>query len=132
MSGGGARRVEVLAFNPGLMLDTGLVAGAAGRAAGAVAWALSPVLRCTPLGRLMRSAPASGADLAHVATAPLARAASSDDAATYYDGRRPHLTSSFSRSAVGARAAAALWRHSLRWAAVSPEELVGAGFSATT
>ena len=124
----GSRQIEVLAFNPGLMLDTGFATGVAGGVLGAVAWALSPVLRMTPLGRLMRSGPASGADLAHVASVP--SPLPPPGTAPFYDGREVKPSSEFSRSEAGARAAAELWRHSLRWAAVTPDELTAAGFPA--
>lgn len=104
----GGRRVEVAAFNPGLMLDTGLVSGVAGRAIGRLVWAVTPLLRCTPLGRFIRSAPASGADLAYVATAALPPAPSLP---RYFDGLKPAAASALARSGAGAQAAAELWRH---------------------
>lgn len=109
------------------MLDTGFAAGVVGSVLATVAWALTPVLYWTPMGRFLRSGPASGADLASVASVQRLPSRT----APYYDGHDLKLSSAFSRSEEGARAAADLWRHSLRWAAVTPAELAAAGFAAS-
>lgn len=110
------------------MLDTGFVAGIAGSGViGAVAWALSPLLRLSPFGRLMRSGQSSGADLGVVATLPTPLGPP-PGSAPYYDGRVQQPASAFATSEAGAQAAADLWRHSVRWAALTPSELAAAGF----
>jgi NAD(P)-dependent dehydrogenase (short-subunit alcohol dehydrogenase family) len=121
----GAGAIEVLAFNPGLMLDTGFVAGVAGSFMAKVARTLTPVLRRTRIGHLMRSGPMSGADLASIATSATLPAKT----AAYYDGPRLHPTSEFTRSMDGVtRCAPELWEHSMRWAGVTAEERAEAGF----
>ena len=115
----------MLAFNPGLMLDTGFVTGFAGGIVGFIARVLTPLLRILPIGRFIRSGPSSGIALAHLTTAsdlPVTSAA-------YYDGPALKLSSAFSRSHDGATVAQQdVWTHSLRWAAVTPEERAAAGF----
>jgi len=117
--------VRVLALNPGLMLDSSFATSSLGKL-GWVLYALSPLLRLTPLGRLMRPVALSGAVLAKVATGQLSGDAPSG---TYVDDGAPKAASAFARSLRGATALGPeLWAHSLAWAAVTPAELKGAGF----
>lgn len=110
------------------MLDTGFVAGIAGSGfIGAIAWGLSPLLRLTPFGRLLRSGPSSGADLGVLASLP-APLAPPPGVAPYYDGRVQQPASEFALSEAGAKAAVELWQHSLRWGEVTAAELAAAGF----
>lgn len=119
-----APTLRVLAFNPGLLLDTAFVSGVAGAVVGWVAYAASPLLRLTPLGRFMRSAPVSGLHLAQLARGEVGCATT----AAYYDGLDRKASSEFSLSEAGVvEAGEALWRHSLAWTGVSAEELRAAG-----
>jgi hypothetical protein len=122
-----ARSVRVLALNPGLMLDTSFNANSFGRFMGALVYYLSPLLRLTPLRRIMRTAAASGALVAAVAQGVRHGDAPSG---TYFssDGT-PQPPSVFARSVRGVGVAAPeLWTHSLAWAGVTAEELKDAGF----
>ena len=117
-----ATSLRVLAMNPGLMLDTSFNSNSFGRVMGALLRLLAPLLRLTPLRRIMRTAAASGALLAQVATG---RRHGDAPSGTYFssDGE-PQAASAFARSARGVAVAAPdLWRHSLAWAAVTPAEL---------
>ena len=122
-----AKRAQVLAFNPGLMLDTGFFSGIVGKFGGTVARWLTPIARLTSMGTFMRSGPASGPELARIATAndlPVLTAA-------YYDGPSLKLSSEFSLSEAGrTQYQRELWTHSLRWAGVTTSELDEAGFEA--
>ena len=120
-----AKSLTVVAMNPGGMLDTGFVTNLLGRVVGAIMWALIPVVRWTPIGALLRSAPVSGAHLAEVS---LGKGSGGVDSAVYYDGATVKNSSLFSRAeetVVGRQQE--LWAHSLRWAAVTDEELAVAG-----
>lgn len=120
-----ARSIGVIAMNPGLMLDTNFCSASSGAALGMVAWLLTPALRCTSLGALMRTGPQSGAALAELAVGELAHGG---ETAAYYDGTKLHKSSSFSLSVEAVKHYGELWKHSLRWAQVTPEELAAAGF----
>jgi NAD(P)-dependent dehydrogenase (short-subunit alcohol dehydrogenase family) len=129
-----ASSTRVLAFNPGLMLDTAFVGSLTGSAAiGGLAWLLTPLLRWTPLARFLADAPSSGAALAELAAPTPASAAWLDPAATaaYYDKTRLTPASAFTRTprclAVEQQR---LWCKSLAWACVTQEELAAAGLSA--
>lgn len=123
----GASSVQVLAFNPGLMLDTGFAAGVAGPLLARVARTAVPVLRFTRIGTFLRSGATSGADLARIATP--AGPALEVPSAAYYDGPRLHPSSAFTRSHDAlTRVQGELWDHSVRWARLTPEELAAAGF----
>jgi NAD(P)-dependent dehydrogenase (short-subunit alcohol dehydrogenase family) len=122
----GAQSVEVLAFNPGLMLDTGFFTGIMGGVAGTIARWLTPIARLTSMGRFLRSGPASGEALARIASCPASELPVAT--AAYYDGPTTKPSSEFSRSRDGVtRFQQELWAHSLRWAKVTPEELAEAG-----
>lgn len=116
----------VIAMNPGLMLDTNFFSAAMGQFPGVVAYVLSPILRLTSLGNLMRSGPQSGGDLASLATDTLKP---EGQTAAYYDGQELHASSEFSRSKESlTKYQQELWQHSLRWAGVTSSELSAAGF----
>jgi hypothetical protein len=87
-------------MNPGLMLDTGFVSAIAGRLLGCIVWLLTPLLRCTPLGRFLRTGPTSGATLARLALPAAAGAAGAT--AAFFDGDALRPSSAFSRSADAA------------------------------
>ena len=132
----GARRLRVVAMNPGLMLDSNFTAGVvgpflgstAGAAIGAIAWGLSPLLRFVPaVGKLLRSAQQSGPILAAIALP--AAPGPADDNAAYYDGAEVKPASAFSRSAACAAGhQQELFRRTLAWAQLSDAELADAGF----
>ncbi|CAE8615713.1 unnamed protein product [Polarella glacialis] len=122
-----ARSLTVIAMNPGLMLDTNFFTGVVGAGLSWVAYALTPVLRLTPIGKLMRSGPGSGEDLA-----VLARGGGGSQAATaaFYNGQEMHPSSEFSRSQeVVMSKQVELWSHSVMWAQVVPQELRAAGLA---
>ena len=120
-----AKSIRILALNPGLMLDSSFAVNALG-VAGWVFYLLSPLLRYSPLGRLMRPVTVSGAVLAKVATGQLSGDAPSG---TYIDDGAPKAASAFTRSLRGAtELGPELWERSLAWAAVTPAELKDAGF----
>ena len=120
-----ARSLRVLAFNPGLMLDTNFVTASTGRVIGWLAAALRPLLLLTSLSRLLRTGPQSGAVLAQIAMGEVGAGAN----AAYFDGPAQKPSSDFSLSAEGAAARRAVWEYSLRWAAVTKDELEQAGMA---
>lgn len=132
-----ARGISVIAMNPGLMLDSGFVAGVAGKFAGYLAYGLAPILRWTPIGNLMRSAPESGVVLAKLAVQPLPLAEDIAAAtvvkpvtAAYFNGHQLQATSDFSLSKEAVlNHQVDLWLHSIRWAGVTDAELKAAGFA---
>ena len=130
----GAPATRVLAYNPGLMLDTAFVASLTGSwLVGALAWLLTPALRWTSLGRFLADAPSSGAALAELALPTPASAPWLDAGATaaYYDKRALAPASAFARSADAlAVQQQRLWCKSLAWARVSAQELEAAGLTA--
>ena len=62
------KHIKVLAFNPGLMLDTDFVKNIMGSVIGTFAWLLLPILRLTSVVDLLRTGPLSGGRLARMAT----------------------------------------------------------------
>ena len=119
-----AAQLKVVAFNPGLMLDSNFIRI---RAVAFLTWLLEPLLSLIPMvRRLKRSAPMSGANLADLALGVIAP----ETTAAYLSDRGVVPSSEFSVSAEGARAQAGLWEHSLRWARLTPAELQAAGISA--
>ena len=119
-----AKQLKVIAYNPGLMLDTNFAANSAGKVLGFLAWAVAPILRLTPLGALMRSGSLSGERLARLALGEIAGEAT----ATYVSDESILPSSVFSRSMEGTtKHAVALWTHSLEWAELTPSELTSAG-----
>mmetsp|Transcript_4670 Transcript_4670/g.14227 ORF Transcript_4670/g.14227 Transcript_4670/m.14227 type:complete len:388 (-) Transcript_4670:299-1462(-) len=141
-----ARTIQVVAMNPGLMLDSGFFSGVLGRFLGWLVWLLTPLLRITPARRFLRSAASSGVTLARLALpAPPSPTAVSTSAgalvaapasktgavsAVFFDGDEVKPSSAFSRSPDAvARYQVELWEHSLRWAGVTPEELRDAGLA---
>jgi len=123
-----ARNIKVLAYNPGLMLDTQFITGAAGSALANVAWFLGKcgVLSLTPMGPLLRSGPLSGPRLAKLATGELLP----NVTAGFVSDEEEIASSVFSRSEAGLRHQEELWAKSVKWAQVTPEELKAAGFKA--
>lgn len=118
----GARATTVVAFNPGLMLDSNFVVGVAGSFIGAVAWALTPVIRL--FSSLARSAEVSGPHLAAIALPDSA----TPETAAYWDGPSLKNSSAFSRSLSAATLhQQELWRRSIVWAGVTETELRDAG-----
>lgn len=117
----------VASFNPGLMLDSSFVGRIAGPFAGAVAWALTPLLRLTLLGDIIRTAPLSGCALAALAV-PSSKFAMRGHYYCATLGGEPVLkpASVFARSQRGALAARDIWRHSARWAALTDGETAAA------
>lgn len=125
-----ARSVQVIAMNPGLMLDTNFFASAMGSVMGWIAYLFRPIIYLTPLGNFMRTGPESGAVLAQLATGggPVGPLTPGAETAAFYDGPDLKPSSEFSRSMEGVtKYQVELWEHSLRWAAVTPEELKEAG-----
>lgn len=119
-----ASTITSVAMNPGLMLDTGFVTAIGGKFLGYVAWALIPLLRWTPVGRLMRDATMSGQDLARLAVDEKFAGIT----AAFFDGNKQKPSSEFSREmeSVVSRQVE-LWDRSMVWAKVSDEERRRAG-----
>ena len=119
-----ARNIKVIAFNPGLMLDTNFVAGISS-VAGFFARTLGPlILPLTSAGRFARNPKDSGLRLARLAHGNLV----GDATAAFVSDDDVIPTSAFSLSLDGAtRAQQELWAHSLRWAHVTEAELAQAG-----
>ena len=107
------------------MLDTNFVTASTGRVIGWLAAALRPLLLLTSLSRLLRTGPQSGAVLAQIAMGEVGAGAN----AAYFDGPAQKPSSDFSLSAEGAAARRAVWEYSLRWAAVTKDELEQAGMA---
>ena len=128
----GAAATRVVSMNPGLMLDTNFVAGLTGSSViGGIAWALTPLLRWTPLGKVLCDAVSSGACLAELAVPTAASAAwlRADATAAYFDKAAQKPASAFALGARGVAAQRALWERSLEWAAVTPAEAAAAGLA---
>jgi len=129
-----ASATRVLSYNPGLMLDTGFVAGITGSSVIAgIAWALTPLLRFTPLGKVLTDSVSSGASLAELAVPTPASSAWLDAAVTaaYYDKAQLKDACEFALSERGAAVEQQiLWAKSLEWAAVTEQELAAAGLLA--
>jgi NAD(P)-dependent dehydrogenase (short-subunit alcohol dehydrogenase family) len=119
-----AKDLKVLAYNPGLMLDTQFFEKIAGSFAGTLAWLLTPLLQYTPAGRFLRSGPLSGGRLARIATGTLL----ADENAAFASDEKAKPSSVFSRSKEGLKYQEELWNHSIEWAGVTPEELRAAGW----
>ena len=114
-----APSITSISMNPGLLLDTGFATAAAGKFLGTLFWLLMPVIRLTPLGRLMRELPVSGSDLAKLAVDPEYAGVT----ATYFDGAVKKPSSEFSREleSVAGRQTE-LWERLMGWAKVTGEE----------
>jgi len=119
-----AKSIQIIAMNPGLMLDTGFFSNVVGKTLATTVWFATPVLRLTHMGNFLRSGPRSGEDLA-------ALAVSKDFdgiTATYFDGAKVKQSSEFSRDLDAVKRQQELWEHSILWAKVTKEELQAAGF----
>lgn len=122
-----APHASVSAFNPGILLDTAFVRVLLGTFVAAIARSLVPLLVWTPLGRMMRTAPQSGAALATIASYSNTTTTTTNKNnnntkghAIYYDaaptgGPRVSSVSPWVESSDGVKAASALWKHSERW-----------------
>lgn len=119
-----ARNIKVTSFNPGLMLDTNFATGVAGRFLGGFVYILSPLLRLSSLGKIMRDGGTSGKNLADIATGRIDASAT----ATYFSDRESHSTSVFSLSERAVtKLQVELWDLSIQWAGITKEELEKAG-----
>jgi hypothetical protein len=117
----------VVAFNPGMMLDSNFIASSVGWAAGWLLYLLQPLVRFTPLAHLQRSQQLSGERLARLALGALC---STDGAATaaYYQDEAALPSSEYARSLSGMQSAATLWKHSMQWSQCTALEQADAGF----
>lgn len=117
-----ATDLKVLAFNPGLMLETNFSRNA-GFVSTVVHW-LVPLLRLLPaIRRMTRSAAQSGANLADLALG----AVEPDTSAAYICDRAATASSVFSLSPDGVQAQLKIWQHSVRWTGLTADELRAAG-----
>ena len=119
-----AKHIKVLAFNPGLMLDTSFVKNIMGTVIGTFAWLLLPILRLTSVEHLLRTGPLSGGRLARLATGKIL----SDATAAFVSDETPHPSSAFSLSVEGLKYQQELWVHSAKWAGMTSVEMTAAGF----
>lgn len=118
--------IKVVAYNPGLMLDTNFATNAMGGFVGTLAYVLTPVLRLTPIGKILRDGPTSGARLAKISLGEIEGSAT----ATYFSDAESTPSSVFSRSYRAiSKLQLELWDKSLQWAEVSTDELKEAGFN---
>jgi NAD(P)-dependent dehydrogenase (short-subunit alcohol dehydrogenase family) len=131
---GAAHSAAVLAYNPGLMLETNFVSSLTGSwLVGLLAWLLMPAIRwLTPMGRFMQDASTSGTQLGELALPTPASAAwlqapGSSAAATYYDKATATAPNAFTQGQRGLMQQQMVWAKSLAWARVTPEELAAAG-----
>jgi NAD(P)-dependent dehydrogenase (short-subunit alcohol dehydrogenase family) len=118
-----AKKIRCLSFNPGLMLDSNFATSAQGPILGAIAYFLTPVLRLTPVGPLIRTAPLSGGRLAKLSLGEIGGGTT----ASYYYDESAVPSSAFSRSSiVVTKLQKELWDLSIVWAGVTAEDLAAA------
>lgn len=125
-----AKRIRCVAYNPGLMLDSKFVTSSMGSILGWVVYLLSPVIRLTSLGSLMRSTPVSGERLCRLALGEIASDGSAEAVtAAYYSDESRIPSSTFSLTKVAAtKFQAELWDCSVEWAGVTEKDLIATGF----
>ena len=142
-----AKNIRCLSYNPGLMLDTSFASSSLGAAIGWIVYILVPVLRFTPLGHLMRTAPLSGGRLGRLALGEIGvdkgeREGEADKegrekegreegravAPAYYSDESSVPSSAFSRSLIAVtKHQKDLWDLTVIWAGVSRTDLDLAG-----
>jgi hypothetical protein len=112
------------------MLDTSFASSSLGVVIGWIVYFLVPVLRFTPLGPLMRTAPLSGGRLGRLAVGEIGGGGGGGEGgiAAYYCDENEVPSSAFSRS-LGAvtKLQKELWDLSVVWAGVTKEDLAEAG-----
>jgi hypothetical protein len=107
----------VAAFNPGLMLDTNFISNSVHPIIGGIAYCITPLIRWSPFGHLLRSSDISGEHLAKLVLGELGQGTESG---CYFDGLSLKPASEFARSVEGTTIhQKALWKHSLNWCGLS-------------
>jgi hypothetical protein len=108
------------------MLDTSFASSSLGAVIGWIVYILVPVLRFTPLGPLMRTAPLSGGRLGRLAVGEIG--GGGGGVAAYYCDESEVPSSAFSRSLVAVtKLQKELWDLSILWAGVTKEDLSQGG-----
>lgn len=125
-----AKEIKVVAFNPGLMLDTMFVTNSINSAWLAnTLWFLSPGIKnLLPVGNLMRDSRTSGERMAKLAFGAI----ESDATAAFFSDEKSKPSSRFSRSIEGIKHQVELWNNSIRWAKITDDELIQAGLKIPT
>jgi hypothetical protein len=132
-----AKKIKCFSYNPGLMLDTSFASSSLGAVIGWIVYILVPVLRFTPLGPLMRTAPLSGSRLGRLAVGEIGGGGElqgggggqgGGGVAAYYCDESEVPSSAFSRSLEAVtKLQKELWDLSILWAGVTKEDLSQAG-----
>jgi len=119
------KEIKVIAFNPGLMLDTMFITNSVNSPWIAnTLWFLSPGIRnFLPVGNLMRDSRTSGERLAKLAFGAI----EGDNTAAFFSDEKSKPSSRFSRSIEGIKHQYELWNHSITWAKITDEELIESG-----
>ena len=117
--------IKVVAFNPGLMLDTMFISKSINSTWIAnTLWFLSPALRnLSPVGNLLRDSKSSGERMATLAMGDI----EGDTTSAYFSDDKSKPSSRFSRSREGIKHQVELFNHSIRWSKITSEELEAAG-----
>jgi len=120
-----AKDIKVVAFNPGLMLDTMFISKSINSPWIANSlWFLSPAIRnLLPVGNLMRDSKCSGEKMARLAIGEI----EGNTTAAFFSDEKSKPSSRFSLSLEGIKHQVELFNHSIRWSKVTNEELEAAG-----